>query len=89
MNPIEIIKTYLTENYKNLYDDSFSFCEALVQTETKPSWLWVDENLKTTTQQQDGGVVIDPEIGVCLFILPYNSQKGLQSKNIIKEKLFS
>ena len=75
MNPIEIIKTYLTENYKNLYDDSFSFCEALVQTETKPSWLWVDENLKTTTQQQDGGVVIDPEIGVCLFILPYNSQK--------------
>ena len=75
MNPIETIKTYLTENYKNLYDDSFSFCEALVQTETKPTWLWVDEHLKTTTQQQDGGVVIDPEIGVCLFILPYNSQK--------------
>lgn len=75
MNPIETIKTYLTENYKNLYDDFFSFCEAFVQTETKPSWLWVDENLKTTTQQQDGGVVIDPEIGVCLFILPYNSQK--------------
>lgn len=75
MNPIETIKTYLTKNYKNLYDDSFSFCESLEQTQTKPTWLWVDEQLKTTTQQQDGGLVIDPEIGVCLFILPYNSQQ--------------
>ena len=75
MNPIETIKTYLTKSYQNLYDDSFSFCEALEQTQAKPTWLWVDEHLKTTTTQQDAGLVIDPEIGVCLFILPYNSQK--------------
>lgn len=75
MNSIETIKTYLTKNYQNLYDDSFSFCESLEQTQTKPTWLWIDEHLKTTTAQQDGGLIIDPEIGVCLFILPYNSQK--------------
>lgn len=75
MNPIETIKTYLTKNYQNLYNDSFSFCESLEQTQTKPAWLWIDEHLKTTTAQQDGGLLIDPEIGVCLFILPYNSQK--------------
>lgn len=75
MNSIETIKTYLTKNYQNLYNDSFSFCESLEQTQTKPAWLWIDEHLKTTTVQQNGGLVIDPEIGVCLFILPYNSQK--------------
>lgn len=75
MNPIETIKTYLTKNYQNLYDDSFSFCESLEQTQTKPAWLWIDEHLKTTTAQQEGGLIVDPEIGVCLFILPYNSQK--------------
>lgn len=75
MKPIETIKTYLTKSYQNLYDDSFSFCETLEQTQTKPTWLWVDEHLKTTKLQQDGALVIDPEIGVCLFILPYDSQK--------------
>lgn len=75
MKPIETIKTYLTKSYQNLYDDSFNFCETLEQAQTKPTWLWVDEHLKTTTLQQDGALVIDPEIGVCLFILPYNSQK--------------
>ncbi|MCK9491001.1 MAG: ATP-binding protein [Sulfurimonas sp.] len=75
MNSIETIKTYLTKNYRNLYDDSFSFCESLEQTQIKPTWLWIDEHLKTTTTKQDGGLIIDPEIGVCLFILPYNSQK--------------
>lgn len=75
MKPIETIKTYLTKSYQNLYNDSFNFCESLEQTQTKPAWLWIDEHLKTTRAQQDGGLVIDPEIGVCLFILPYNAQK--------------
>lgn len=75
MRPIETIKAYLRQQYQNLYDSSFSFFETLEKEQKQPTWLWIDENLAVKKEQQEGGIIIDPEIGVCLFILPYNSQK--------------
>lgn len=75
MSLIDKIKTHLTDNYRSLFGETFSFLDAFDRESTFPAWLWVDENLKVSPAQQDGGVIADPEIGICLFVLPYNGQK--------------
>lgn len=75
MNFITTIKLYIEQLYQGLYGEEFIFSEKYTEGKMVPSWLWVDENLSIQKSLQESGVIVDPEIGTCLFILPYQENK--------------
>ena len=55
----------------------FYFTDTLDITSDKPAWRFVDKNDLTRQTDDDencAGLLLDPEVGILLYILPYNNE---------------
>lgn len=69
MKAIEAVRTFLASSYRALYPD-FD-CLADGYSAQCPGWLWVDDDLSPTDEIGPHGVLLDPGVGIALFLLRF------------------
>ncbi len=80
---LEECRKYLVSRYSWLYNKSFEFNSDI---NTKfPSWLFVDLNdlskpAKDVVDELPAGLVVDPDIGVLFYIIPYVKDQDIKAK---------
>ena len=78
-NAVEICKGFLEDQYrKRLKIDFDSFDSENKAPNRAPVWQWVDAHLNPSVNDDatdKGGLLLDPEIGICLYFLPFIPKK--------------
>jgi len=72
--PIKICKEFLESEYvRNLFLEFGTFESKTKIVENQPIWQWVDRDLNPLFEAEaanpENGLILDPEIGICLYIL--------------------
>ncbi len=81
---LEECKKYLVTKYAWLYDnEDFKFGSDI--NSEFPSWLYVDlkdfgKPVKNDSDELPAGLVVDPDIGVLLYIIPYVKDQDVKAK---------
>jgi hypothetical protein len=69
--PVLLAREVLRQRYRaSLGGDFADFAETLEPGDGGVAWRWVDPDLRPT-DEPDGGLILDNEIGVCLYLLPF------------------
>lgn len=76
---------FLLDAYSKIYGSGFlKFSEELGRTEGEPSWIWCNDEMELVPELQDeevsGALLVDPEIAVCLYLLPYTADSDLSAQ---------
>jgi energy-coupling factor transporter ATP-binding protein EcfA2 len=69
MKAIEAVRTFLTSSYSGLYPDFDRLADGYPAI--YPGWLWVDDNLSPTGAPGPHGLLLDPDVGIALFLLRF------------------
>lgn len=69
MKAIEAVRTYLASSYHTLYPDFDHFADGY--SAQSPGWLWVDSDLSPTGETSPHGLLLDPDVGIALFLLRF------------------
>lgn len=76
---VEICKDYLKEQYKYLLNADLDLFDSSKVPYTTPLWQWIGTDLNPWTENDEpidkGGLIIDPEIGICLYLIPFVPQR--------------
>lgn len=71
MQAIEAARSFLIDRYREVVDPAFEF--ATNYDVDRPGWLWVDDDLNPRRAAGDHALVLDPEVGVALFLIRFRS----------------
>jgi energy-coupling factor transporter ATP-binding protein EcfA2 len=78
MKSVNECKSYLEDRYRQLVGNlDFYFTDTLDINSDKPAWRFVDKNDLTRQTDDDencAGLLLDPVVGILLYILPYNNE---------------
>lgn len=77
MQAIEAVRAFLTSNYRALYPDFDRLVHGY--SVESPGWLWVDDDLSPTGDTGPHGLLLDPDVGIALFLLRF-STRGMESE---------
>lgn len=79
-NAVEICKDFLENQYRKRLKIDFDRFDSENKAPNKaPVWQWVDANLNPSVNDDaadKGGLLLDPEIGICLYFLPFIPQES-------------
>lgn len=80
--PAIIARKSLVGRYRELYGEQFNDLSDKYLPKSKfPTWLWLDENLNPKVDtEQNSSLLLDPEIGLCLYLLPFSRENDVQSQ---------
>ncbi|HLX81737.1 MAG TPA: ATP-binding protein [Burkholderiales bacterium] len=69
------VRPYFLKCYQTIYGDEFEFVKGWSESPTTPTWVDVSSKRLTTADEvvADGGVIVDPEIGLLQYLLPLDS----------------
>ena len=73
MKAIEAIRTYLVSSYCALYPDFDRLADGY--SAQWPGWLWVDGDLTPTGETGLHGLLLDPDVGIALFLLRFTTRE--------------
>jgi len=69
--PVLLAREVLRQRYRDCLGDDFTdFAETLEPGDGGVAWRWVDADLRSA-DEPDGGLILDNEIGVGLYLLPF------------------
>ena len=78
-NAVEICKGFLENQYRKRLKIDFDRFDSENKAPNKaPVWQWVDAHLNPSVNDDaadKGGLLLDPEIGICLYFLPFIPQE--------------
>lgn len=69
MKAIESVRTFLASSYRALYPDFDRLVHGY--SVESPGWLWIDDDLSPTGDTSPHGLLLDPDVGVALFLLRF------------------
>lgn len=85
MRAIEATRAFLFDRYRELFDPTFDF--AVVYDTDRPSWFWVNEDLDPQDSAGANALLLDPEVGVALFLLGFRSQGEKQAGTNVRAQV--
>lgn len=71
MKAIEAVRTFLASSYRALYPDFDRLTDGY--SAQCPGWLWVDDDLSPTGDTGPHGLLLDPDVGIALFLLRFTT----------------
>lgn len=71
MQAIEAARSFLIDRYREILDTTFDF--ATNYDVDRPGWIWVDEDLDPRGTAGDHALVLDPEVGIALFLIRFQA----------------
>jgi hypothetical protein len=78
-NAVEICKDFLENQYRKRLKIDFDRFDLENKASNKvPVWQWIDAHLNPSGNDNaadKGGLLLDPEIGICLYFLPFIPQE--------------
>lgn len=84
---LNICRSFLEQKYRELRGEAnFCFSERFDDSRTCPCWFPVDTDslaplaVKIDASSNSGGLLLDPEIGVLLFILPFDESANIEAQ---------
>ena len=88
MNALLAARDYLDVRYRDLLGPSFEeFGAQLDEALVRPAWLWSDASFRPLGEAEgegegegEGALLLDPDIGVCLFLAPYENKLALRKQ---------
>ncbi|MBI5861291.1 MAG: AAA family ATPase [Rhodocyclales bacterium] len=69
MKAIEAVRAFLASNYHALYPEFDRLADGY--SAQSPGWLWVDDDLSPTSETSPHGLLLDPDVGIALFLLRF------------------
>src|SRR5262245_22879389 len=78
---IEAARQHLREEYASLLGSGFDdFVPRPTVTEDRPAWVPVDAYLAPVEAASAAGAsLVDPEIGICLYLLPFTCSEEMKT----------
>lgn len=80
--PAIIARENLVDRYRELYGEQLTdLSDEYLPGSKLPTWLWLDEHLNPTADtEHNSSLLLDPEIGACLYFLPFSKESDVQSQ---------
>lgn len=72
MKAIEAVRAFLASSYCALYPDFDRLADGY--SARSPGWLWVDDDLLPTGETGLHGLLLDPDVGIALFLLRFTTR---------------
>lgn len=72
MKAIEAVRIFLASSYRDLYPDFDRLANGY--SAQWPGWLWVDDDLSPTGETGLHGLLLDPGVGIALFLLRFTTR---------------
>lgn len=75
-DPLTAVRGYVEDRYRKYFeDDTWKLSDTRMRPSC-PSWIWQSDDLRDTQSGGDatGGLLLDPEIGTCLYFVDYARQ---------------
>ena len=82
ITPANFARKSIVDRYSALYGQEFNDLSDKYLPDSKyPTWLWLDDYLNPSVDtKQNSGLLLDPEIGICLYLLPFSRECDVQSQ---------
>ncbi len=71
MKSIDAVRSFLTTEYQKIHFDFRDLPDGYSQS--MPGWLWIDEELSPIGNQSEHGLLMDPDVGVALFLVRFEA----------------
>lgn len=79
-DPLTAVMRYIEGRYRQFFRDKLWTLDATTSALDRPTWTWQSHDLHDTSSKATatGGLLLDPEIGTCLYFVDYHRQPNVR-----------